>query len=78
MNSLIKRADRLQRAGAAYTVWRVRELLGPRRYKTAIHTAWMSGDYEGNGLGELAGPLQTVRNLYGPSWLHRLRLPAQS
>jgi hypothetical protein len=58
---------------AIAAVSKARDLVG-RKYKTAIHNAWMSGDYHGEGLHELDSELQRARNTFGPSWLVRLRL----
>ena len=44
-----------------------------RNWKSALHEAWMTGDYDGF---ERSNYLQQVRNTFGPSWLVRFRLTA--
>jgi hypothetical protein len=65
---------------AVAVIVQVRTALGSR-YKMHIRDAWMDGNYQREGLGQWAGQLQQIRNGFGPSWLHRLRLgfshPAQ-
>lgn len=53
-------------------LFEVRVELG-RNYKQAIRSAWMNGDYIGNGLDKWAGRLQQIRNQFGPSWLADVR-----
>lgn len=40
-----------------------------RNYKTLIRTAWETGNYSNDCLGEWSSQLQTIRNTFGPSWL---------
>ena len=42
-----------------------------RYWKAVLNECWMSGIYPP---GVDGGPLQQVRNQYGPSWLVRFRL----
>ncbi len=44
-------------------------------WKAAVRRAWESGRYDREGLKALECELQQVRNVFGPSWLYRLRLP---
>lgn len=57
---------------AREVVLAVRSKVG-RKYKTAIHDAWLSGDYAGECLSEFASELQRIRNTYGPTWLVNFR-----
>jgi hypothetical protein len=45
-----------------------------RNYKSAIRQAWMSGNYDREGLGQWDSVLQRIRNTFGPSWLIRARV----
>lgn len=40
-----------------------------RNYKSSIRTAWENGNYYEQGLENWTGPLQNIRNTFGPSWL---------
>ena len=42
-----------------------------RKYKSSIRQAWVTGNYRLEGLDDLSGKLQNIRNKYGPSWLQR-------
>jgi len=53
---------------ALVVLFEVRCKLG-RNYKSAIRSAWMNGDYEGQGLTNWSSRLQSIRNQFGPSWL---------
>lgn len=45
-----------------------------RKWKAPLRHAWETGDYGGF---ENYGPLQRVRNQFGPSWLVRFRFPKE-
>lgn len=42
-----------------------------RTWKSELRIAWMNGDYQGFAN---SGPLQQIRNTFGPSWLVNLKL----
>jgi hypothetical protein len=42
-----------------------------RNWKSALHDSWMTGNYDGS---VDAGPLQQIRNTFGPTWLVRFNL----
>ena len=44
-----------------------------RTYKAAVRAAWMDGIYARDGLGSWANQLQRIRNVFGPSWLDRVK-----
>jgi hypothetical protein len=45
-----------------------------RTYKSKIHAAWMNGAYYAEGLDKWACELQNMRNVWGPSWLRRVKV----
>jgi hypothetical protein len=45
-----------------------------RLYKRHIRTAWMNGNYNADCLDKWSGRLQQIRNQFGPTWLHRVRI----
>ena len=47
-----------------------------RQAKEAIRRAWMDGGYYRECLARHTGPLQSLRNERGPSWLCRVSLKA--
>lgn len=51
------------------------QTLTGRNWKQTVRLAWETGQYDRLGLSDLAGALQRTRNVFGPSWLNRLRLP---
>lgn len=44
-----------------------------RYWKEALRLCWQNGNYEGHN--DISAELQQVRNIHGPSWLVRFRLP---
>ncbi len=52
----------------------VKAALG-RNYKSAIRSAWIDGNYFGQNLKKWDGPLQNIRNTFGPSWLVKAQPP---
>lgn len=46
-----------------------------RRWKQALRDAWMNGGYDATTGEYIDGPLQQVRNSFGPSWLTRFKIP---
>jgi len=47
-----------------------------RMFKREVHMAWMYGNYRTMGLERWEGELQCIRNEYGPSWLHKAKVPS--
>lgn len=42
-----------------------------RAWKSALNTAWSTGRYHDYNGAEEYGVLQEIRNIFGPSWLHK-------
>ena len=40
-----------------------------RNWKQALRDAWMAGGYDATTGSYIDGPLQNLRNTFGPSWL---------
>lgn len=70
-DALNKRTRHHAEVKAVSTLTAVKAALG-RRYKSAIRRAWMTGDYETEGLGAWDSALQQMRNTFGPTWLNRV------
>jgi len=45
-----------------------------RTWKSKLNWAWMTGNY---GIGDASGPLQQIRNTFGPTWLTRFKMPPE-
>ena len=45
-----------------------------RCYKSIINTAWMTGNYYAEGIDDIGGSLQRIRNTFGPSWLAKQKV----
>jgi hypothetical protein len=45
-----------------------------RRWKAVLRDCWMAGGYNSETGSYIDGPLQQVRNTFGPSWLVRFRI----
>jgi hypothetical protein len=45
-----------------------------RCWKSQLHDAWMAGGYDASTGSYIDGPLQQIRNQFGPSWLMRFSL----
>lgn len=47
-----------------------------RKWRQAISTAWMTGNYSRDGLdiADLPSELQRIRNTLGPTWLSKVSL----
>jgi hypothetical protein len=56
--------NEMTKAEALTILAAVKAKLG-RNYKQAIRTAWMNGNYDGEGLGEWDSRLQQIRNTFG-------------
>ena len=56
----------------AIDVFKEVKLLLGRKWKEPIWNAWMTGDY--SGMEKYASKLQRIRNKFGPTWLHNIRL----
>lgn len=49
-----------------------------RAWKSCLNNAWLTGCYADYGVGEFTGPLQSIRNEFGPSWLVNFRFPLEA
>ena len=45
-----------------------------RNWKQVLRDAWMAGGYDATTGHYIDGPLQQIRNTFGPSWLTRFSL----
>lgn len=45
-----------------------------RRWRFKVWIAWQNGDYYHENLEDLDGPLQRIRNQFGPTWLSKVRI----
>ena len=45
-----------------------------RNWKQVLRDAWMAGGYDAASGQYIDGPLQQIRNTFGPSWLTRFSL----
>jgi hypothetical protein len=45
-----------------------------RNWKQVLRDAWMAGGYDATTGQYIDGPLQQIRNSFGPSWLTRFSL----
>jgi hypothetical protein len=49
-----------------------------RSWKQILRDAWMAGGYDATTGQYIDGPLQQIRNTFGPSWLTRFSLKEEA